>query len=340
MTSEVHRPPRRAPQPAPRSAPPVRNGLVPPAGTPGTALTLALALAVTLAVTLALAGCGTGRAADGTGTGPIAVVAAEDVWGGVAAQLGGRHVSVTSIISGPDVDPHDYEPRARDARAVASAAYVIVNGAGYDAWASKLLAAGGSQPAVLDVGRLVGVRDGANPHRWYSPPDVAEVVARITSDYKRLDPGDAASFDRLRSSFESTGLARYTSLVEDIRRTYRGTAIGASESIVAPLAGALGLDLVTPESFLDAVSEGTEPTARDKATADAQIASGRIKAYVFNRQNSTPDVRAQVRAAKAAGIPVVSVTETPPAMSSFQDWQANQLEGLRAALATATGAGA
>ena len=121
----------------------------------------------------ALAGGLTGCATAPT-TGIVRVVAAENVWGNIAAQLGGDRVSVTSIISSPGTDPHDYEPRARDARAVAMARYVIVNGAGYDPWASKLVAADGDKgQRRLDVGDLVGVKDGGNPHRWYAPDDVA-----------------------------------------------------------------------------------------------------------------------------------------------------------------------
>jgi zinc/manganese transport system substrate-binding protein len=80
------------------------------------------------------------------------------------------------------------------------------------------------------------------------------------------------------------------------------------------------------------------PTAADKATIDNQIRSRQIKVYVFNSQNSTPDVQAQVNEAKAAGIPTTTITETlVPPRASFQDWQVRQLTTLQSALATATG---
>jgi zinc/manganese transport system substrate-binding protein len=104
------------------------------------------------------------------------------------------------------------------------------------------------------------------------------------------------------------------------------------------MAQALGLNLLTPQSFLKAISEGTDPTAQDKATIDAQIKGHQIKAYVYNSQNATPDVQAQVNEAKAAGIPVTTITETlAPPSSTFQAWQVHQLQGLAAALAKATG---
>jgi zinc/manganese transport system substrate-binding protein len=286
----------------------------------------------------ALAGCSLSHGSGASG-GRLSVVAAENFWGSIASQLGGDRVSVKSVITNPDTDPHDYEPTPADARTVASARYVIYNAVGYDPWAPKLLAANPqSGRKVLAVGDLVGVKAGGNPHRWYSPPNVEQVIDQITADYKSLDPADAAYFDQQHAAFVSTGLGEYHSLIETIKARYAGTPVGASESIFAPLADALGLDLLTPASFLDAISEGSEPTAADKATIDNQIKTKAMKVYVFNSQNSTPDVQAQVNEAKAAGIPTTTITETlAPASASFQDWQVRQLQALEAAMAQATG---
>src|SRR5262249_52384952 len=110
----------------------------------------------------------------------------------------------------------------------------------------------------------------------------------------------------------------------------------ATESVFVPLAEALGLDLTTPERFLDAVSEGTEPTAADKAAVDRQIQDRKVNVLVYNTQNATPDVRSLVSDARAARIPVTKVTETlVPAYSSFQSWQVRQLRSLERALSTA-----
>src|SRR6201999_1744623 len=129
-------------------------------------------------------------------------------------------------------------------------------------------------------------------------------------------------------------LARYDELEGRIKAKYTGTPIGASESIVAPLADSLGLNLITPASFLTAISEGTDPSVADKSSIDQQIKNHQIKVYVYNTQNSTPDVSAEVAEAKAAGIPVSQVTETlSPADATFQDWMVSELAALEAALA-------
>jgi zinc/manganese transport system substrate-binding protein len=291
-----------------------------------------------LAVACAVAGLGDRAAASSAGGG-LQVVAAENFWGSIATQLGGDRVHVTSVVTSPATDPHDYEPTAADARTLAGAQMAIVNGIGYDPWAPKLIAANPVHGrVVLTVGDLVGVKPGGNPHRWYSPSDVQEVIGAIVRDYSRLDPKDAGYFKQQKARFESRGLAQYRSLIAAIRRKYHGVPVGASESIFAPLAQALGLNLLTPASFLKAISEGAEPTAKDKTTIDRQIARKQIKVWVYNSQNSTPDVRRITDAARKEGIPITTITETlTPASATFQAWQARQLKALQASLAKATG---
>jgi zinc/manganese transport system substrate-binding protein len=285
--------------------------------------------------------CSTAGSSDtaSSSNGPIRVVAAENFWGSIAQQLGGGHVKVTSIINNPNGDPHDYEPTAADGRTVAGARYAIVNGIGYDAWTDKLLSANpDSGRTELKVGNLIGLKPGDNPHRWYSPADVHRVIEKITADYKKIDPDHAAYFGARKKTFEDKTLSPYNGLISSIKQTYAGTPIGASESIVTPLADGLGLKMLTPASFLEAINDGTDPTARDKTTIDRQIDEKKIKVYVYNSQNSTPDVQAQVKEARAQGVPVVTVTETlTPAGASFQDWQVRQLRELKQALARATG---
>ncbi len=283
-----------------------------------------------------VAGCGEGA---GNSSGKPQVVAAENFWGSIAEQLGGDRVQVTSIITNPASDPHDYEPTSSDARVMAGARIAIVNGVGYDSWASKLLAANPvSDRLTLDVGSLLGLETGDNPHQWYSPRSVQRVISQVTADYQKADPGHSAYYAQRRRAFESKSLADYTRLIAEIKKRYAATPVGASESILAPLAPALGLRLLTPTGFLDAISEGAEPTAAEKSTTDQQITDHRIKVWVYNSQNATPDVQRLNDEARTAGIPVATVTETlTPAGATFEAWQVRELEGLRNALAKAVG---
>jgi zinc/manganese transport system substrate-binding protein len=279
----------------------------PPAG--GAALLLVLGLL--------LAGCAVSRPAARPGA-PIVVAASIDTWGSILAQLGGSRVRASSI---------------------ADAAVFVYNGVGYDSWAGRAVRAD-PEPArqVIDVGRLTGTPADGNPHRWYDPADVSTVADAITAALRRADPADAEYFDGRHASWAGTATAGYRQLIAGIRARYAGTPVGASESVFAPLAQALGLDLRTPAGLLRAVSEGTDPSAGDKALVDRQLARRQVKVFVYNSQNSTPDVSAQVAAARRVGIPLVEVTETlAPPGASFQDWQTNQLRQLQSALNRATG---
>jgi zinc/manganese transport system substrate-binding protein len=246
---------------------------------------------------------------------------------------------VQSIVVNPEADPHSYQPNAQDARLIASAKMVLVNGAGYDEWAHELLQ-GSPSPGrvVLDVGSQLGLPKGANPHRWYFPHDVEAVADEILTDYQRLDPADAAYFARRRSQLRAAGFARYDRLRSEIRSRYAGVPIGYSESIFQGTGEELHLRLLTPYSFTKAISEGTDVTAADKETVDAQASGHQIRVWVLNSQNVTPDVQRVDELAHSAGIPIVTVTETlSPASDTFQQWQVAQLEGLERALHAATG---
>jgi zinc/manganese transport system substrate-binding protein len=300
-------------------------------------------------VGLALAGAGgatacgrSGSTAPGAGSGAaskLQVVAAENFWGSIASQLAEGRASVRSIIVSPSADPHTYEPSAQDARLMVGSNMAIVNGLGYDNWSSQLLQANPqSGRVVLNVGEVLGLQTGANQHRWYFPSNVYTVIDRITAGYQKLDPGDAGFFAQRKQSFETQALARYNALRREIRARYAGVPVGYSESIFQGLGEDLGLKLLTPYSFAQAIAEGTDVTAQDKQTVDAQAREGLIKVWIFNSQNVTPDVQRVSQIARERHIPIATVTETlSPASDSFQQWQVAQLEGLMQALHSATG---
>ena len=174
--------------------------------------------------------CGS-TASGGSASGAISVVAAENFWGSIALQLGGSRVSVQSVVTDPNADPHEYESSANDARAFADASLVILNGAGYDDWGKKLLDANpASGRQILNVADLLGKKVGDNPHFWYSPDYVVRVADAITAHYKSIDSGEASYFDQRRADL-ATALQPYTDEIGKIRSRYAGAPVGATESI-------------------------------------------------------------------------------------------------------------
>ncbi|MBA2395688.1 MAG: zinc ABC transporter substrate-binding protein [Ktedonobacteraceae bacterium] len=289
-----------------------------------------------------LAACGTTSqtpAASNSGGKTIEVVAAENFWGSIASQVGGSHVHITSLIVDPNADPHAYEPTTANARTIADAQYVIFNGAGYDPWMDKLLQSNPSSGRKeLNVGTFNGKKEGDNPHMWYNPDYVTAVTNKIRDDLKGIDAGDASAFDQTAQTFLTTGLKQYHDLIASIKAKYSGVPVGATESIFSYLAPALGLNLITPYSYLKAVSEGEDITAADEATVEKQVTQKQIKVLIYNSQNTPNNIQALINKAKASGIPVATITETlTPANASYQQWQSAELEGIQTALAQATG---
>jgi zinc/manganese transport system substrate-binding protein len=290
------------------------------------------ALVVGIAVAAALTACGA-PGTGGSGTGTLQVIAGENFWGNMAAQLGGSHVSVTSIVTNPNTEPHEYESSATDARAFATADYVIVNGAGYDDWGQKLLSANPSQSRkVLTVADLLNKKAGDNPHFWYNPDWVEKVADRITTDYQAMDSADSSYFTQQRQAF-ATALKPYHDAIAHIRSTFTGVPVGSTESIFVYMAQALGVNLISPPEFMQAISEGTDPPAQTVAQFQDQISHHQIKLLVYNTQTSTPITDNLKQLATKNGIPVVGISETvEPTTASFQDWQTKQLNSLQAGL--------
>ena len=265
--------------------------------------------------------------------GSINVVAGENFWGSIAAQLGGAKVLVHSVVTDPNADPHEYETNTGDARAFADADLVILNGAGYDDWGQRMLDANASNHRkVLNIAQVLGRKAGDNPHFWYDPSYVVTIADRITAEYKAIDPGNAALFDQQRNAF-TTALKPYTDQLAKIKGKFGGTPIGSTESIFVYMARALNLNLVSPPEFMDAIAEGTDPPAAAVAKFHDQIANKNIKVLVYNMQASSAITSNLKQLAQQTDIPLVGVSETlQPTGATFQQWQLAQLTALEAAL--------
>jgi zinc/manganese transport system substrate-binding protein len=260
----------------------------------------------------------------------IQVVAAENFWGSLVSQLGGTRTQVLSIVTDPNADPHEYESNSGDAQAIANAAFVIINGAGYDDWALKLISASNTpHQVVLNVADLLGKKEGDNPHFWYSPYYVNDTVKAMYSYLISIDPGNTGYYTQQYASL-NVSLGQYNARISEIRHQFAGTKVASTESIFVYLANATGLDLVSPPAFMDAVAEGNDPPAQSVVQFQQLIQNGTVSVLVYNAQTVTPLTQNIKAMAAAKGIPIVAVTETiqPPDVS-FQDWMNAELISLQ-----------
>ena len=269
---------------------------------------------------------------------PLQVVAGENVWGSLLSQIGGSKVHVLSVVSDPNADPHEYASNTATTRAIAAANYVVLNGAGYDSWGDRLLAAGANpQRTVLHISALLGKKNGDNPHFWYSPAYVNTAAVRMEHDLATLDAPDAAYFAANLRSLQ-TSLAGYQQRIVAIAQRFEGSQIAATEDIFAYTANAAYLALVSPPAFMQAVAEGNDPPASSVATFEFQLAHYPIKVLVYNSQTVTPLTQSIKKLAAVRHIPILGVSETiQPAGATFQSWMDGQLADLQAMLTQSTG---
>ena len=276
-------------------------------------------------------GCGS----SGTATpGTLAVVSAENVYGNIAQQIGRSHVSVTSVLTNPNGDPHLFQPGTATGLAVAQAKVVIENGLGYDAFMTRLEDAAPSKSReIVTMADVLGISgNDANPHLWYDVPQLGRIAQAIAAAFSHADPAYAATYRAGARRFDRS-LAPLQREVAAIRARFPGAAVAYTEPVPGYLLSAAGLHNLAPDSFTRAIEDGTEPAPAAVAAMNALITQHRIRVLLYNSQAVSPITSHLRAAARAAGIPVVPVSETLPPGLSFQQWQLEQARALAVALA-------
>jgi zinc/manganese transport system substrate-binding protein len=307
-------------------------------------VTLPLAAA---AAALTLAGCASGASADpaaltSSGTGAaVNVVASTNVWGDIAATVGGDHVKVTSIIDDPDKDPHEYEADARNQLAVSKAAVVIENGGGYDDFVDTMLKSvkSGSRTVLNAVaisgkqasGKQASGADELNEHVWYDFPTVEKVVDKLSATYAKIDSKHAAAYaknaDQLKVKLDALETRE-----ADLKSKYAGDGASITEPVPLYILDAIGLDNKTPQKFSEAIENDSDvaPTVL-KETLEL-YSSHAVSLLAYNEQTTGAQTEAVLKAAKQAGIPVVPVTETLPSGKTYISWMSANLDAIADAL--------
>jgi zinc/manganese transport system substrate-binding protein len=272
-------------------------------------------------------------------SGPVVqVVAAENFWGSLVSQLGGVHVNVTSIVTNPNTDPHEYQANDSDAIAIKNAQYVIINNVGYDQWATGLVASDGdANQTILNVGDSLGVSVNGgivtgNPHLWYNPAYVNQTVAWMYHNLTTIAPSLTGYFTDQYNNLTAS-LGTLYSRVTQIKDQFHGTEVASTESIFVYLANATDLDLVSPPAFMEAIAEGNDPPDPSVVEFQCQLESGNVRVLVYNEQTVTPITTNLKAIAAEHNVTTIAVTETiqPPDLP-FQDWMMGELDSLQNAL--------
>lgn len=291
---------------------------------------IAIAALASVGMLASVAACGSGRSSSEK-NGTIEVVASVNQWGTVAKTLGGGNVNVTSIINSTNVDAHDYEPTTSDIAKLQKAQVIIVNGAGYDAWAVK--AAQSANATIVNAAAVGGVNDGENPHVWFSA-DVRKAVAQaITEAYEQADAAKKSDFDKLHDQWKSEE-NNVESKIAEVKQKSDELAYAATESVASYLAEDMGLTDATPSGYVRATANESEPTPTDiRQFADA-LKSGEIKLLIVNTQEESELTGKITNAAKSANVPMVELTEQMPEQyDSLTAWMESLVDAFSQVIA-------
>jgi zinc/manganese transport system substrate-binding protein len=291
-----------------------------------------------------LTGCGSsssstadpsaGAAAPGGGK-TIRVVAAEIEYGNVASQIGGRYVSVFSVESNPNTDPHTYEVSPGVAQEVSAGQVLIQNGVGYDDWMTKIASASpNSSRLVINAQHLLGLPDSTpNPHLWYGPTTMPRVASAMAADFAKLQPSHAVYFNANVAKFDAS-LRPWLTAIAQFKAKYGGTPVATTEPVADYMLQAIGAVNMTPFSFQADIMNGTDPSAQGISAQNALFTRHAVKVFVHNQQVTDALTESFVTTAKHAGIPVVGVYETMPTPGyTYQSWMLAEVQAVRKAVA-------
>lgn len=291
---------------------------------------IAIAALASVGMLASVAACGRGQLTSEK-NGTIEVVASVNQWGTVAKTLGGDNVNVTSIINSTNVDAHDYEPTTSDIAKLQKAQVIIVNGAGYDAWAVK--AAQSAKATVVNAAEVGGVKDGDNPHVWFSA-DVRKAMAQaITDAYAKADSAKKSDFDKLNDQW-MTEEGNVEGKIAEVKQKSDGLAYAATESVASYLAEDMGLADATPSGYAQATANESEPTPTDIKQFTDALKAGEIKLLVVNTQEESELTGKITNAAKSANVPMVNLTEQMPEQyDSLTAWMESLVDAFSKAIA-------
>jgi zinc/manganese transport system substrate-binding protein len=263
---------------------------------------------------------------------PLQILSAESVYGQVAGAIAGPQADVVSVLSKPSQDPHDFEATASVARAVARADVVLLNGAGYDGWMDRLLAASPAPGrAVISAAVLMQAGPAANPHLWYDPATMPRVAAALETAMARRDPASAENFrQRLHDFLTADGALQKR--VAALRARFAGAPVTATEPVFGYMAAAIGLSILDAH-FQLATMNGTEPTPSDVAGMESDLRRHAVRALIYNTQVSTPATLRMRGIARAAGVPLVGMSESLPPGLTYIAWMTAVLDDIEHALA-------
>jgi zinc/manganese transport system substrate-binding protein len=291
-----------------------------------------------LGVVLLLAIGVPGASAGTAGSKLISAVGAENEYANVLSQIGGRYVTVSSILNNPNTDPHTFEASTSVAEEVSHAELIVQNGVGYDGFMNDIESASPNPiRKVIVAQQVLGLPNNTpNPHLWYSPKTMPAVAKVMATDLSELDPVDKPYFQARLQAFDKS-LQPWLRAIASFKAKYSGTPVATTEPVADYLLAAMGMRNLTPFVFQADIMNGVDPAPEDITLEKGFFTKHAVKVFCYNQQvvdSLTTSIR---QTAQAAGVPVVGVYETMPTPGyNYQTWMVAEVAAIRAAVVHGT----
>ena len=297
---------------------------------------LAAALSLGVAVLASACSSASGAATSGSSAGDaIVAVGAENEYANVIAQVGGKYVQASAIMSNPNTDPHTFEASPSVAWEVRAAQLVVQNGVGYDTFMNTIEnAAPNSARKVIVVQNLLGLPAGTpNPHLWYKPGTMPAVANAIATGLAALQPAHASYFKANAAAF-ITSLTAWDNAIAAFKAKYPDTPVATTEPVADYMLQAAGADNLTPFAFQADIMNGTDPSAQDVAVERSLFTQHKVKVFLYNQQVTDTLTELFITLARQNDVPVVGVYETMPVPGfNYQSWMLTEVQDLTEAVA-------
>jgi zinc/manganese transport system substrate-binding protein len=302
-----------------------------------------LAVALPLAAALLASACSSSPDSPGAGGGTsaaaassttITAIGAENEYADVIAQVGGKYVRASSIMSNPNTDPHTFEASPAVAREISAADLIVQNGVGYDDWATTIEnAAPSTARKVISVQQLLGLPNSTpNPHLWYKPTTMPAVANAIATDLAQIDPAHASYYKANAAAFIAS-LTAWTKAIATFAAAHPDTPVATTEPVADYMLQAAGADIMTPWTFQADIMNGTDPSPQDTAIEKSLFTQHKVKVFLYNQQVTDALTESFISLARANGIPVVGVYETMPTPGfDYQSWMLAEVNALSKAV--------
>ncbi|MBF0713258.1 zinc ABC transporter substrate-binding protein [Gemella sp. GH3] len=271
-----------------------------------------------------------------TSNNKIKIVSSINFYSEVAKNIAQDKAEVVSIIESSNIDPHDFEPSANDAKKVSDANIAIYNGGGYDSWFEKLTN-NNNNITKIDAAKLINLNDGDNEHIWYNPQVLKNVAEQLTEELAKKDNANKDFYIKNKEEYIKE-LNRIEEKISSLKSKSEGKVVLTTEPVFEYAVKQLNLKTTDAiDRLAKATSQGNDPSPKDLKQIQEDIKNHKITFIVNNTQTTNKTVEGIISLANEHKIPILNVSESKPTDKTYIEWMIDQYNALEKILDSGIG---